>query len=52
VNPFILTTLDELIEEYGENKLFNQELYFLNLKFDITKDEETFEKIRNIQDIL
>lgn len=52
VNPFILTTLDELIEEYEENKLFNQELYFLNLKFDITKDEETFEKIRNIQDIL
>lgn len=52
VNPFILTTLDELIEEYEKNKLFNQELYFLNLKFDIAKDEETFEKIKNIENLL
>ena len=45
VNPFILDCLDELIDEYEKNGLHNQLLYFLELKFDITNDEETREKI-------
>lgn len=52
VNPFILKTLDELIEEYESDKLYNQTLYFLKIKFDITKDEKTLEKIENIQNLL
>ncbi|WP_305554425.1 hypothetical protein [Methanobrevibacter sp. V74] len=40
---------DELISEYGENKLYNQLLYFLELKFDITKDEKIIEKINDIK---
>lgn len=47
VNPFILETLNEFINEYDENKLYNQELYFLNLKFDLTNDEKTLEKIND-----
>ena len=45
VNPFILDTLNEFIKEYEENKLYNQLLYFLELKFDLTRDEETLSKI-------
>ena len=52
VNPFILNTLNELIEEYETNKLYNQTLYFLNLKFDITGDEKTLRKINDIKNIL
>lgn len=47
VNPFILETLNEFINEYDENKLYNQELYFLNLKFDLTNDKKTLEKIND-----
>ena len=49
VNPFILETLDELIKEYDENKLYNQELYFLELKFDLTSDSKTLEKMNDIR---
>ena len=49
VNPFILETLNELIEEYEENKLYSQELYFLNIKYNLTNDEGIVEKIENIQ---
>lgn len=52
VNPFILETLDGLISEYEENKLYNQTLYFLKLKYNITNDEKTLEKIETIQNIL
>ena len=52
VNPFILKTLDELIDEYESNKLHNQTLYFLKIKYDITKDEKTLKKIETIQNIL
>ena len=45
VNPFILDALNEFIKEYEENKLYNQLLYFLELKFDLTRDEETLSKI-------
>ena len=47
VNPFILETLNEFIKEYDENKLYNQELYFLNLKFDLTNDEKALEKMND-----
>ena len=49
VNPFILETIDEFIKEYGENKLYNQMLYFMELKFDLTDDAETLEKINEIR---
>ena len=52
VNPFILETLDKLIGEYEENKLYNHTLYFLKLKYDITNDSKTLEKIESIQNIL
>ena len=52
VNPFILETLDKLIAEYEENKLYSQTLYFLELKYNLTNDEKTIEKIRNIQDLI
>ena len=48
-NPFILQTIDELIMEYEHNKLYNQLLYFLELKFDLQNDSETLEKIKEIQ---
>ena len=40
-NPFILEVLNDLIEEYDKNKLYNQLLYFLELKFNLTNDEKT-----------
>lgn len=49
VNPFILDTLNEFIKEYEENKLYNQLLYFLELKLDLTNDEETLSKINEIR---
>ena len=52
INPFILKTLDMLIEEFETNKLYNQTLYFLKLKYEITKDNATLEKMENIQNIL
>lgn len=52
VNPFILDVLDELIMEYDESKLYNQLLYFLELKFDLTNDEKTLEKIKDTKEKL
>ncbi|WP_405294965.1 tetratricopeptide repeat protein [Methanobrevibacter sp.] len=48
-NPFILQTLDELIKEYRKNKLYNQLLYFLELKFDLTNDEKILSEINEIR---
>ena len=48
-NPFILQTLDEFIKEYEENRLYNQLIYFLELKLDLTYDEKTLAKINDIQ---
>ena len=48
-NPFVLDCLDELIDEYERNNLPNQLLYFLELKFDLTNDEKTLEKINKIK---
>ena len=52
VNPFILETLNTLIEEYEENKLYSEELYFLNLKFNLTNDENILKKIENAKNKL
>lgn len=49
VNPYILDSLDELITEYEKNKLYNQLLYFLELKLNIAYDEKILEKISEIQ---
>ena len=52
VNPFIMDALNEFIMEYGENKLYNQLLYFLELKFDLTKDNETLAEINQTREKL
>lgn len=49
VNPFILKCFDELISEYEENRLYNELIYFLELKFDITNDAKIIEKINDIK---
>ena len=51
-NPFILDTLDEFIREYEENKLYNQLLYFLELRFDLKNDVETLGKINDTRERL
>jgi len=51
-NPFILETLDEFIKEYDQNKLYNQLLYFLELKFDLTNDSQTLKQIQDTQKLL
>lgn len=51
-NPFILDTLDEFIKEYEENKLYNQLLYFLELRFDLKNDVETLGKINDTRERL
>lgn len=48
VNPFILKTLYDLAEEYEQNKLYNQSLYFYELLNNITNDETIVQKIKNI----
>ena len=48
-NPFILDGLNELIGEYEKNELYNQLLYFLELKFNLKSDEETLAKINDIR---
>lgn len=52
VNPFVLSTLEELAKEYESNKLYNQSLYFYNLLYNITHDEKTSTKISEIQILL
>ena len=46
-NPFILENMGKMSEEYEENKLFSQALYFYNLIYNLTKDEKILEKINN-----
>lgn len=52
VNPFVLKTLHELSGEYEENGLYNQSLYFYNIIYELTHDEETFNKINEINEKL
>lgn len=51
-NPFILDTLAELANEYEENKLYAQALYFLRLQYNLTNDEELIEKIEKNQSLI
>ena len=51
-NPFILNTIDGFIEEYEKNKLYNQELYFLELKFDLENDQKTLDKINELNKLI
>lgn len=48
VNPFILETLYELAEEYEQNKLYNQALYFYELINNLNDDEIITQKIKDI----
>ena len=48
VNPFILETMNELAKEYENNQLFNRAIYFYELMFNLTNDEKTAEKIKNL----
>lgn len=48
VNPFIMETLNEFAEEYENNKLYYQAIYFYELILNLTNDEKTAEKIKNI----
>lgn len=48
-NPFILKTLDNLIDEFEQNNLHHQCVYFLRLKYNLLHDEKTLEKIKNIE---
>ena len=52
VNPFVFEALNELAKEYEKNKLYNQSLYFYELLYDITNDEQTFNKINELQEKL
>ncbi|WP_298523472.1 lipopolysaccharide assembly protein LapB [uncultured Methanobrevibacter sp.] len=50
VNPFILETLNEFANEYENNKLYTQALYFYELLFNLTNDEKTGAKIKEMAD--
>ncbi len=49
VNPFVLESLDELIEEYESNRLYESTLYLLEIKFNILNDEKTLQRIKDMQ---
>lgn len=46
-NPLIVESLTELSNEYEENKLFAQAVYFYELLYTLTKDEKILEKIND-----
>ncbi len=48
-NPFILSMLDELTNEYMENKLYRQTLYYLEIKYNLNPDEKTLLEIKSIR---
>ena len=50
VNPFILETLNEFACEYENNKLYTQALYFYEILFNLTNDEKTGAKIKEMAD--
>ena len=51
-NPLIIETLEELTGEYEKNQLYNQAIYFYNILYTLTKDNEILEKINNCNDNL
>ena len=48
-NLFILDTIDELIEEYESNESNAQAIYFYEILYDLTLDENIIEKIRYLK---
>ena len=48
VNPFVLDTLYELADEYEKNRLYSQSLYYYEIIYELTNDENILEKIKNI----
>lgn len=48
VNPFVLDTLYELADEYEKNRLYSQSIYYYEIIYDLTNDENILEKIKNI----
>lgn len=51
-NPFILKTLERLANEYEENMLLNQSIYFYELLYALTNDEKISERIGDIKNKL
>ena len=47
-NPFILKTLNNLAEEYLEKKIYNPAIYYYEILYNLTDDEETAEKLKNL----
>ncbi len=48
-NPFILSLLDELSDEYRENKLYRQTLYYLEIKYNLNPDKKTLLEIESMK---
>ena len=48
VNPFVLDTLYELTDEYEKNHLYSQSIYYYEIIYELTNDENILEKIKNI----
>lgn len=51
-NTFILETLERLANEYEENMLLNQSIYFYELLYALTNDEKISERIDDIKNKL
>lgn len=48
-NPFILETLETLANEYEENMLLNQSIYFYKLLYNLTDDEKILDRINELE---
>ena len=48
-NPLILDTLESLAQEYEENMLLNQSVYFYELLYNLKNDEKIFDKINDLK---
>jgi hypothetical protein len=48
INPFVLNSLKLLAKEYEENKLYAQSLYFYELIYNVSHEEDIFNKINEI----
>ena len=48
VNPFVLHTLYEFTDEYEKNHLYSLSIYYYEIIYELTNDENILEKIKNI----
>ncbi|MBR1609961.1 MAG: hypothetical protein IJ672_00495, partial [Methanobrevibacter sp.] len=48
-NPLILDTLESLAQEYEENMLLNQSVYFYELLYNLKNDEKILDKINDLK---